>query len=221
MSRLLACTAAAALLAFAGAPLASAHQGNPNFRSVIDRIAPATPGVRLQVLNYDDRLELTNRSSDPVTVIGYDGEPYARVLADGTVEVNLRSPATYLNDDRYAQVQVPPTASAKAAPQWKVLDRTGRFEWHDHRIHYMAKGIPVAVKDTKLRTKVFDWRVPVKVGPRDGAISGTLWWQPPSGGAPVAAFVAFGALALLAVGAVLVARRRRAGAGADAPSEAW
>lgn len=222
MSRLLACVVAAALFALAGAPRASAHQGNPNFRSVIDRVTPATPGVSLQILNYDDRLELTNRSHQPVTVVGYNDEPYARVLPDGTVEVNQRSPAMYLNEDRYAAVRVPPQASGDAVPQWKVLDRTGRFQWHDHRIHYMGKGTPPAVKDPRQRTKVFDWVVSLRVGARPAAIVGTLWWQPPSGGAPAGAFVALGALALLAVvGVALVRRRRAATGGAGLSGEAW
>jgi LPXTG-motif cell wall-anchored protein len=222
VTRLLACVAAVALFALIGVAPASAHQGNPNFRSQITRVTPATPGVRLDVLGYDDRLELTNRSHRTVTVMGYNGEPYARVAPDGTVEVNQHSPALYLNEDRYAAVAVPPQASGDAAPQWKVLDRTGRFQWHDHRIHYMAKGTPPAVKDTKQRTKVFDWRVPVRVGTRSGAIAGTLWWQPPSSGSHTGAFLALGALALLALIGVAVVRRRRARAdGAAVAGEAW
>ena len=223
MSRPLACVVALALVALAGAAPASAHQGNPNFRSVIDRVTPATPGVHLEVLNYDDRLELTNRSHEPVTVLGYDGEPYARVLADGTVEVNQHSPATYLNEDRFGAVTVPPQASRDAQPLWKVVDRTGRFQWHDHRIHYMAKGRPPAVKDPQERTKVFDWQVALRVGPRSGAIAGTLWWQPTSSGSHTGAFLALGALAVLALlGVALVRRRRRATADAAAVTgEAW
>jgi LPXTG-motif cell wall-anchored protein len=178
--------------------------------------------VSLQVLNFDDRLELTNRSREPVMVVGYNGEPYARVLPDGTVEVNQRSPATYLNEDRYAGVTVPKEASPDAAPQWKVLDRTGRFQWHDHRIHYMARGTPPALEDTSRRTRVFDWKVPLRVGTRPGAITGTLWWQPPSGGSHAGAFVALGAVALLALLGVMVLRRRRAADGAEgAAGEAW
>ena len=99
--------AAAAALLLAGAPLALAHEGNPNMRSEVTAITPETDGVTVSVLNYDDRLELHNTSGEPVVVEGYEGEPYARVLGDGTVEVNTNSEAYYLNDDRYGEVKVP------------------------------------------------------------------------------------------------------------------
>ena len=215
---------ATALLA---APVAAAHQGNPNYRSIVDAVTPAAHGLKLQVLNYDDRFELTNRTGQTVTVQGYNGEPYARVLADGTVEVNQRSPAYYLDDDRYADVKVPDSADPKAAPQWKVIDRTGVVQWHDHRMHWMSRSLPPQVKDKSKRTKVFDYSIPLEVGNKPGAIKGTLVWQPEKSSAPVGMFVGLGVLALLAIATVLIVRRRRAGgAHADeaptkAGAEAW
>ncbi len=217
MRRALALGAVAALLA---APAASAHQGNPNFRSILDGVTPAVHGLRLQVLNYDDRFELTNRSGQTVTVQGYNGEPYARVLADGTVEVNRRSPAYYLNDDRYADVKVPASADASAPPQWAVVDRTGDLQWHDHRMHWMSTKLPPQVKDKSKRTKVFDYAIPLQVGARKGAIKGTLFWQPVDGGGPAPGmFVALAVLAALGAGLVVVVRRRRGG-GEREPAEA-
>ena len=68
MRRALALAVAVALLA---ASPAAAHQGNPNFRSVVDSITPAVKGVTVHVLNYDDRFELTNdaRRDLPSTLI--------------------------------------------------------------------------------------------------------------------------------------------------------
>jgi hypothetical protein len=216
MSRLRVVAAAAALATLAAAPTASAHQGNPNFRSVIDGVTPSTPGVHLQVLNFDDRLELRNTSGKTVTVQGYQGEPYARVLADGTVQVNKRSPAYYLNGDRTGDATVPPTADPSAAPQWQTIDRSGDLQWHDHRIHWMGTGLPPKVKDKGKRTKIFDWNVPVQVGSSKGAIAGTLFYQPrPGGGAPIGAVVALIALALAGAGATVVVRRRRGPAGGE------
>ena len=39
--------------------------------------------------------------------MGYDDKPYARVLADRTVQVNTNSPAYYLNDDRFGNATAP------------------------------------------------------------------------------------------------------------------
>jgi hypothetical protein len=231
MRRPLALAAALSGLVAIAAPPALAHQGNPNMESLVRAVEPAVPGVSLQVLNRDDRFELTNRSNETVLIQGYDGEPYARITPDGTVSVNRNSPAYYLNTDRYGAVTVPATATAHATPDWRVQDKTGVFQWHDHRMHYMAKGVPSKVKDKARRTKIFDYRIPITIGARHGAILGTLWWSPPTdGGAPLGAIIALVALVLLGGGAVVIARRRR-GPGDDGdgdepvrpaePAEAW
>jgi hypothetical protein len=227
MLRIRLVAAGAALLALLAAAPAPAHQGNPSYRSVIHGVTPALPGVKLQVLNFDDRLQLDNRTGKTIVVQGYQREPYARLLADGTVEVNHNSPAFYLNDDRFAQEKVPATAKPSATPNWQVVDRTGTFQWHDHRIHWMSSVPPKQVTDKSKRTKVFDWKVPLQVGQQRAAVTGSLFWQPkPGGGIPTGALAALVALALVGMGAVLVVRRRRgelgeAAAGGEAQPEAW
>jgi hypothetical protein len=201
---------------------ASAHQGNPNFRSDVRALRPATDGVTIEVLNRDDRLLLTNRSGKTVEIEGYEGEPYARVLPDGTVQVNRNSPATYLNEERDGDVPVPAHAREGAPVDWQTQSKTGRFEWHDHRFHWMGTGAPPAVKDADTTTKVNDWSIPVKVGGTAGAITGTLWWTPQdASGAPVGAIVALVALALAGVAFVVVVRARRRRNGRPAQTEAW
>jgi hypothetical protein len=216
---LVAVVAAAGLLA--AAPAAFAHQGNPHFRSEIKQVMPATRGITVSVLNYDDRLQLQNTSGRPVVVEGYDGEPYARILADRTVEVNTNSPAYYLNDDRYADVAVPKGLGKQ--PHWQLEDRTGRFEWHDHRIHWMAKSLPPQVKHQDRRTHIFDWRVPISVGGRPGAITGSLTWVPLStgGSVPMGAIWALAALLIALSIVAFVVRRRRPAPGGAGASEAW
>jgi hypothetical protein len=195
----------------------STESGNPindqgssfHYRSNITSVTPGARGLSVQVLEFADRLLLRNHTGRTVTIYGYSGEPYARVLANGAAEQNSRSPATYLNTSFYGDVTVPASASASAAPHWVVVDRTGQFEWHDHRIHYNSPAVPFQVKDTGKRTLVFDWKVPIAVGAQRGAINGQLFWTPESSKAPIAAFIVGGAIVVLGLLLVLVVRRRR------------
>jgi hypothetical protein len=212
------CAVALAVLATA-APAASAHQGSPNYLSQINAVSPAVDGLSVEVLSRDDRLLLRNTSGRDVVIEGYDGEPYARVLGDGMVEVNEDSPAFYLNDDRFGDVSPPAAADGEGAPRWRELSRTGRFEWHDHRMHWMSQQPPQRVQDATEQTKIFDWSVPVAVDGRTGAIAGTLFWTPQAeSGPPTAAVIALAAVLIAACIVVAIVRRRRAPAVAE---EAW
>ncbi|HTZ86452.1 MAG TPA: hypothetical protein VMB05_07275 [Solirubrobacteraceae bacterium] len=187
---------------------------NYNYRSDITGVTPNVPGLHLEVLEFADRLVLRNQTGKTITVYGYQGEPYARVLANGTVQVNTRSPAYYLNQNFYGEVNVPASASPTAAPHWILIDRTGQIEWHDHRIHYMSPALPSQVKDKSKRTKIFDWQVPIAVGSTRGAVHGELLWVPEEGTkTPLAAIIALVLIVLAGLALVLVVRRRRGGAG--------
>ncbi len=204
------------------APTALAHEGNPNYRSEVRSISPAIDGLTAQVLNFDDRIELRNDSGRTVTVQGYDGEPYLRFEAAGTVKVNTRSPAAFLNEERFAQVEVPARADAEAEPRWETVAENGRYDWHDHRIHWMSQTAPEKVRaDESARVKVFDWRLPVSVASGRSTVSGSLTWLgKDSGGFPVAAVISLVAVALAGAGLVLVVRRRRR-SGTREKVEAW
>ena len=107
-------------------PISTKESGSPindqgsnyDYRSNITEITPDVPGLHLEVLEFADRLLLRNHTGETVTVYGYQGEPYARVLADGDVEVNEHSPAYYLNQNFYGDVNVPSSASPTAKPAW-------------------------------------------------------------------------------------------------------
>ncbi len=200
-----------AVLVLINAPLAWSHaSGNPDYRSVIDRVTPSVPGVSFEVLSYDAYFQLLDQHGHEVVIYGYEDEPYARIQKDGTVQVNERSPAYYLNDTRYpVESAVPPSANAKAPPKWMTVDDSGTFLWHDHRMHYGAESVPPEVKDTSKKTKVFDYEVPIRIDGRKGAIHGTLYWVG-EGSTSKLPFIIIGILILVGGGgAVLYIRRRR------------
>lgn len=207
------------MLALLFAQTAAAHQGNPDYRSEILAIAPerASAGIEAEVQNFDDGVILRNDSGKSVLVKGYDGEPYVRISPDGLVEVNLNSPSFYLNQDRFAEVEIPARADPDRAPDWKEVDRSGQFAWHDHRSHYMGRGVPPQVADESVRTKVFDYSIPISVNGAPAHMRGTLDWVGSDSGFPLTPFIAVGLLALFGVGWLLVRRGRKGRDGPDGP----
>jgi hypothetical protein len=203
-------TVLAALAALASSPLAAAHGGGGalGFRSTITKITPAAAGISVQVLGSDDRLVLGNQTGEPLVIEGYEGEPYL-AFRDGRVLRNTRSPATYLNDDRFGAVEVPEKANPKAAPAWEEVAQKEEYEWHDHRIHWMSKTLPPKVAAAKSESHhVFDWKVPGTLAGERLAIAGSLDYEPPPGGNPTL-LVGAAAVVLLGGTGVVVLRRRR------------
>lgn len=202
------------LAALAGASPALAHQADPNYDSKLGGVTPAVPGLKVSILARGDELALVNDTGKTVEVPGYRNEPYLRLLPDGTVQENLRSQATFTNRDPKGTTPAPPSADASgpdSKPEWRTIDRAGRVEFHDHRIHWMGEaGKPAPqVKDPDVRQKVVDWKVPIVVGGTPADIDGTLFWTPEEDGVPVAAGAGLAAVVVLAIGLVAGVRRRR------------
>jgi hypothetical protein len=175
--------AAAASIALAVAASAAGHGGPgpvmPGFKATVTGLQPGVRGVTVRVLGGEDRLWLRNVSGRELTILGYEGEPYLRFTLQGIFQ-NRRSPAAYLNVDRWARVVVPPSAHAGAAPVWKRLARSRAWAWHDHRIHWMSTFPPApVVEDRQSPHHVFDWSVPARLGRHRLAIVGSLDYEPP------------------------------------------
>jgi hypothetical protein len=123
-----------------GATPASAHAtgGRPatDWRSTV-LVIDAPPGVvQARSTDLGDRVELRVAPGHEVVVLGYSGEPYLRFTADGGVEENVRSPASYLNRTTNTTGTLPRGYDASAAPRW-VARSSGRvWRWHDHRAHH-------------------------------------------------------------------------------------
>jgi hypothetical protein len=191
---------------------ASAHVGGgaagSDFDGRVTAIRPQLPGVTVRVLQFGDDLELVNRSGTEVVVPGYQDEPYLRIGPDG-VWRNQRSPATYINLDRYARVTLPGNVDPRAEPEWVQLSTAPHFVWHDHRTHWMTQGqLPPAVAADPSRSHtVFQWRVPLRYGDTAGEVDGVLTWTPPP--PPLLVWPLYAATALLAAAAGLLARTAR------------
>jgi len=196
--------------------------------SELQGVQPPTSGLDLKVTGGDRFLLMTNGTGKQVIVKGYDDEPYLRFLPSRVVQVNVRSPSKYANEDRYALRPIPEEADSNATPKWQKVSDNGSYRWFDHRIHLMEKGTPPQVKDESKRTKIFDWSVPMTIGAASAKAQGTLEWVPESdSGTSPALFIGLGLLALLLIGGtVLLMRRRRpdrpsSERGAKPVEEAW
>jgi hypothetical protein len=198
-------------LALMAGPAAQAHQGNPNFKSEITAIEPAdlADGIELSTVNFDDGLELISRSDRVIVVKGYDGEPYLRFDPSGTVEVNLNSPAHYLNQDRFADVEIPERADSEAAPDWRQVDDTGVYSWHDHRSHYMGEGVPPQVVDEAEQAQIFDYRIPLTIDGQPALALGSLTWVGSDDSFPVMPFIGLALIAASGTAFIFVRRNRR------------
>jgi hypothetical protein len=179
------------------------------YTATITAVDPPVPGLGLQILDGDDRVELVNGTGGEIIVLGYDGEPYLR-FSDAGVEANLASPAHYLNDDRYGNVELPASADPSAPPLWQALSSGRRWEWHDHRTHWMSEqDPPVVVAAPDASHEVFGWTIPATVDGRPFAISGTLKYAPPPGsGAPRVLFLVIPVVLLAVLGLLALAWRR-------------
>ena len=205
------------------APGASAHPRAEGFargfQSKVLSVQPRVAGLAITVVDGDDRLRVENESRTELVVLGYDGEPYLRIGPDGVFR-NERSPAAYLNRDRFARSAVPLEAAPGAKPRWKRVNSRPAWQWHDHRIQWMGSGPPAAVRDApRASHAIFDWRVPARLGGRPLAVTGRLdYLPPPEDGASwvlIAAVALMGAATALGLG-LLVLRLRR---GEDAAAQ--
>ena len=217
LRRLLAGVVIAAAWLVAAADPAASHTGDDagptNYETVVEQVRPAGVDIRVRSIDLSSQMELRNDTGRTVVILGYEGEPYLRLGADG-VFTNRRSPATYLNATRDGGTPVPQEAVADADPVWDKVSGGDTARWHDHRAHWMASDDPPAVREDPGRRHVVipDWEIPFTVDGAPGVITGDLTWSP--GPDPLPYWLSSTALAAgLVALAVLVPGRRRLLAG--------
>jgi hypothetical protein len=116
--------------------------GPTDYMSEVTETDPGVSGISIEIIGGDSFVLLGAEIGVTVDVVGYQGEPYLRFLADGTVEENQLAPSKYLNEDRYADTEMPEAANADADPEWQIVSGDGSFAWHDHRTHWMNEVPP-------------------------------------------------------------------------------
>jgi hypothetical protein len=209
-SRVLIGIAMVILLVLIAPTQTSAHGGGvdpaaTNYRSEITD--PGADGLTWTSRGGDGLVEMTNDTGREVVVFGYQTEPYLRFVPGDGVYRNSLSPATYLNEDRFGDVDMPPGTSATAEPDWVNVTTGNSFAWHDHRTHWMARTDPLVVADDPGRQHlVLEFEIPLQVGDDDPvAAAGDLRWLPDvAWWPPIAVLVA--AASALVVAVALVSR---------------
>lgn len=145
-----------------------------DYRSEIVSVTPAVEGLSVRIIGGDAFIELDAPGME-VLVAGYEGEPYLRFSVDGTISENQRSPARWLNTDRYSRTTVPEEADADAEPVWEVVGHGGRFAWHDHRTHWMQDTPPLGLGPGD---QILDSVIPIVVDGRPVEIAVRSVWMP-------------------------------------------
>jgi hypothetical protein len=215
VARVLLLTGVALALLLPAAPAAADPARPTHYRATITGIVDADGqplraveqgALDVEVLGGDAFLVVRAAPGVAVLVPGYEDEPYLRFTGYGTVEVNVRSPARWLNDARYGarDVQVPPQADAAAPPEWEVVAQDGIYAWHDHRIHVMTPALPAQVDpDVGTVQRVWDTVVPLEVDGEAAEVRLDLDWVP--GPSPLVAWLPVLVLAI-ALAALLLLR---------------
>lgn len=162
---------------------AAAHGGSDidltsDYRTRITEISDID-GLTARVVGLDGTVEITWTGTGTLIVAGYDDEPYLRFDTTG-VAVNTRSPAAYLNQDRYANAEVPASVDTAAEPDWQPVTTGHRYAWHDHRTHWMSPvPPPQAQQDPGRGHVIYDrWEIPLTIDDNEALVAGDLTWAP-------------------------------------------
>lgn len=148
MSRAVRAALIGVALAFAFSSAAYADPAGPtDFRTEIVDVTPETAldAVTFSVVGGDAFIEVEVEPGHELVVLGYHDEPYLRIRDDGVVEHNVYSYATYYNEDRYGDVDIPDIVDNTAEPEWERIGDGGSWAWHDHRAHWMGDEPPIGL----------------------------------------------------------------------------
>lgn len=139
----------AAVAVFGPAAPVWAHDGQggsaSDYHVTITGFQGDATGISMRFTKLGQFVELTRTTAKEVYVLGYEGEPYLRLDSTGVWE-NIKSPAHYLNRDRYATTTPPADANKSAIPEWVKRADGNTAIWHDHRTHWMSPVPPPEIE---------------------------------------------------------------------------
>jgi hypothetical protein len=203
---------------------AAGVKGHLEFRPVVGAIQPllrsgGEPFAGVSVATLPGRFPgvyLRNSSRRTVTVIGRDGEPFARVGPRGTY-VNERSPL-YVDTLRHKGKIARSVADSTAPAKWAIVSSASSFSWTEPRIRYGPEQPPDDIAGSAKPVKLLGWTLPLRAGDREVDVAGTTQWMPvdeqglprKSGGGSIASFslVMVAGLAIIGLAAGFRLRRR-------------
>jgi hypothetical protein len=166
-------------------------------------------------------LTLDNETGETVTILGRDGEPFARI-GGGIVEVNLASP-TWVEVGQSLGLVPTAVSDASAPAQWKRAIEGNRWSWSDYRSRPPDTEPPAILAKGGV---VKRWAVPLEVGSRRLEIDGitefvpfapvTTATKPSASRLPAAIAAILGGLGILVL---FLTRRRRSSSNGDRRGE--
>jgi hypothetical protein len=123
-----------------------------------------------------------------LTVLGRDGEPFARFTGTG-LQLNQRS-RTYVEDRTARGLSA---GAPGPTPRWGPASPTSTLTWLDQRLKFPADLPPERFVHASAPAVVGSWSVPLALDTGQQRLHGTITWQPAPGAAAQAAQVAAGA----------------------------
>jgi len=139
--------------------------------------APAT-GLKIQVVSGRTvpAVFVENLTSDPVVILGQDGEPFARI-GPTVSEVNAKSP-TWAAIQQASGKSPSDTADVAAPPAWHEVADTPRWSWLELRAAAPKADPPAAVVNRGKTVTVKEWSIPYLIGDRRQTLTGVTQWVP-------------------------------------------
>lgn len=177
------------------------------------------PGVTVATLpGRNPAFYVTNSSRKTLTVLGNDGEPFARIGPRG-VEINRRSPIHVETLRQSGEIERL-VEDPEAKPVWQRQSASPAFAWTDPRVRYKLERPSDEIVQQGEPAKLKSWVIPMRSGDQQLSIRGETRWVPtnaagiPGGpdardsGGPNFGAALWGLPFLLVGAAAMISRRR-------------